>query len=209
MGRRGEPAPVPLGGPPQPKRLDAARRHVPQRRGSRLPGAAVLARRPASRRSGAAAAGAALARSDHHADGDSVAALARRLPAARVRAACARDGRQPPVCQRSPARVGAWSRDAARCARAGERARVDPALAGDAAPLLLAWAPAAAQHAQRLGAYADALAHYEAAADALAQLHADDERGSRRELELLLKRAEMLYHLGRRADERVLLEQAA
>ena len=83
------------------------------------------------------------------------------------------------------------------------------ALAGDAAPLVLAWAPAAAQHAQRLGAYADALAHYEAAADALAQLHADDERGSRRELELLLKRAEMQYHLGRRADERVLLEQAA
>src|SRR5205814_7351452 len=68
----------------------------------------------------------------------------------------------------------------------------------------------AAQHAKALGAYGDALAHYEAAADALARTPLVDAGDhARQQIALLLKRAEMLYQLGRRADERVLLEQAA
>lgn len=75
------------------------------------------------------------------------------------------------------------------------------ARAGDATRQVLDWAPVAAHHALRLGAYAEALAAYAAAADAAEQLRAagvlTSEETERRRLEAELGRCEALYGLGR------------
>src|SRR5262249_42862428 len=86
------------------------------------------------------------------------------------------------------------------------------AVSGAEHSLVLHWAPVAAEHAQRLGAYTDALAGFEAASDALARLRetpAAGDNSERQELALLLNRIDVLYRLGRRNERGALLKRAS
>ncbi|RPI91411.1 MAG: hypothetical protein EHM40_15790 [Chloroflexi bacterium] len=87
------------------------------------------------------------------------------------------------------------------------------ALEGEDYGTVLHWASLAGEHAEQLCAYTDALSAFTAAASALTQLRSEGAmepgKATLLELELLLERIRMLYRLGRRAEEAVLLEQAA
>ncbi|MGH9818074.1 MAG: hypothetical protein ACRD6I_18580, partial [Candidatus Acidiferrales bacterium] len=75
------------------------------------------------------------------------------------------------------------------------------ALEGEAFHLIFQWAPVAAEHAMRLYAYADALAAYEAASMAFAQLRHDPTfdvvAHAQRQVEYLLQRLVLLSPVGR------------
>jgi predicted ATPase/DNA-binding SARP family transcriptional activator len=87
------------------------------------------------------------------------------------------------------------------------------ALAGEDYGTVLHWASLAGAHAEQLCAYTDALSAFTAASSALVQLRSEGTlepgKATLLELELLLERIRVLYRLGRRADEAVLLEQTA
>jgi predicted ATPase len=87
------------------------------------------------------------------------------------------------------------------------------ALEGEDYGTVLNWAALAGEHAEQLCAYGDALSAFTAAAAALTQLRSEGSlepgKAAMLELKLLLERIRMLYRLGRRAEEAVLLGQAA
>lgn len=86
------------------------------------------------------------------------------------------------------------------------------AMEGGIDPLILAWAPAAAEHASRLHVYGDALRAIESASQALDRLEAEKtipaSAAQLRRLELVLSRIEVLEQMGRH-DEQVAPLQTA
>ncbi len=80
-------------------------------------------------------------------------------------------------------------------------------------PLILTWAPPAAEYARSLHVYADALRAYEAASRALdrmeSTLEMDPSTANVRRLEMILARIEILGQLGRFEEQSGLLTQAA
>jgi tetratricopeptide (TPR) repeat protein len=87
------------------------------------------------------------------------------------------------------------------------------ALEGGIDSLILAWAPAAAEHASRLHVYADALRAYDAAVRALVRLEAANAipapAASRHRLELVLSRIDVLGQLGRHNEQAAPLQTAS
>jgi predicted ATPase/DNA-binding SARP family transcriptional activator len=100
---------------------------------------------------------------------------------------------------------------AARLALAGQITQ--HALRGEDSALVFQWAPLAAEHAQELHAYTDALSALELAADALDRLRREPDfdlaAGEQQHVDVLLNLAALIPHVGRPTEEHGRILQAA